>query len=216
MLTLPLTAPALALSAPDPAPPLSAAPTPPSPEAVTGLLRALDTLEAGFVFLDRDRRVRHATPALREMLADAAFQGLDEELHRFATLLWGAGNVRRLVRDVHPLERATVRIACGECRLLGTFVGIDIFGDGPSVLVGVGIGGDAPVTLGRLRERFGLTPSQGRVALLLLQGLRNDEIGRRLCISAHTARHHVEQVRLKVGGHTRAAVASRIRQVAAP
>jgi DNA-binding CsgD family transcriptional regulator len=50
------------------------------------------------------------------------------------------------------------------------------------------------------------------VALLLVQGLRNDEIARLLYISPHTARHHVEQVRLKVGGHTRGAVFSRILQ----
>ena len=57
-----------------------------------------------------------------------------------------------------------------------------------------------------LVKRFGLTPSEAMVALLLARGMSNRDIARTLTVSAHTARHHTENVLLKLGIHTRAAV----------
>jgi DNA-binding CsgD family transcriptional regulator len=45
-----------------------------------------------------------------------------------------------------------------------------------------------------LRERFGLTPRQAQVTLLLAERYSNKEIAAALGISVHTARHHVEHV----------------------
>jgi DNA-binding CsgD family transcriptional regulator len=45
-----------------------------------------------------------------------------------------------------------------------------------------------------LRERFGLTPRQAEVALLLAERYSNKEIAAALGISVHTARHHVNAV----------------------
>ena len=42
-----------------------------------------------------------------------------------------------------------------------------------------------------LAERFGLTPQEARVALHLADRRTNREIAKALCISIHTARHHV-------------------------
>ena len=193
-----------------------AGPRPPAPPvpatAAACLLLALDTLEHGFAFHDRGGRVQHSSPSFRRALADEAFGGLAEAVERFVAALWGAANVRGLEGAIERLDTRSLRLACGECRLQGTYVGADLFGGGPSMLVGVRVPSEAPFSAERLRERFGLTRKQSRVALLLTQGLRNDEIARQLFISTHTARHHVEQVRLKVGGHTRAAVAARILQ----
>jgi DNA-binding CsgD family transcriptional regulator len=122
-------------------------------------------------------------------------------------------NVRRLGQVIERLEERSIPLACGECRMQGTYVGLDLFGTGASVLVAVRIPPVVPYSCERLRQRFGLTRKQSRVARLLAEGLRNAEIAKRLFISPHTARHHVEQIRLKVGGHTRAAVAARILQV---
>ena len=177
-----------------------------------GLLLALDTLEHDFAFFDRSGGVQHASPSFLLTLKDPAFDGLEEEIRRFVTTLWGAANVRRLRVVIERLDVRSIRLACGECRLQGTYVGVDLFGAGASVLVGVRAPSENPFSAERLRERFGLTRKQSRVALLLMEGLRNDEIARRLFISSHTARHHVEQIRLKVGGHTRAAITSRMLQ----
>lgn len=177
------------------------------------LLLALDTLDLGFVFLGRGGQVQHASPVFRRKLEDPAFAGLEGEVRRFTSMLWGLANVRCLEAGVELLDARSIQLTAGECRLQGTYMGVDLFGEGASVLVAVQVPPEDPFSADRLRERFGLTRKQSRVARLLGEGLRNDEIARRLSISPHTARHHVEQIKLKVGGHTRAAVASRILQL---
>lgn len=58
--------------------------------------------------------------------------------------------------------------------------------------------------------RFGLTKKQIVVARLIASGLKNAEIAQRLFISEHTARHHVEQIRLKLGVKTRSGIAAKM------
>ena len=58
-----------------------------------------------------------------------------------------------------------------------------------------------------LVARFGLTLRQAAVARLLVQGLTNPEIAKRLSISRFTARNHAEQVLLKIGVLSRGRVA---------
>ncbi|HYJ79342.1 MAG TPA: helix-turn-helix transcriptional regulator [Longimicrobiaceae bacterium] len=178
----------------------------------TALLLAIDTLEVVFAFLDRGGQIQYASSAFQRCLEGEAFAGMSGEIRRFASALWGVVNVRRLGAGIERLESRTVHLPCGESGLQGTYVGMDLFGGGASVLVEVRMPPPDQRSSERLRERFGLTRKQSRVARLLMEGLRNDEIAQRLFISPHTARHHVEQIRLKVGGHTRAAVASRILQ----
>lgn len=81
--------------------------------------------------------------------------------------------------------------------------------------------GEAPVTIlvvvrpvvpslpddSELRERYGLTPRQAEVALLLARGHSNREIADRLAISPHTARHHAQTVLEKTGAPSRKALA---------
>lgn len=191
---------------PDPGPEMAYAP---------GLLLAIGTLDLPFAFFGRAGEVLHASPAFRRSLEEDALPALEGEVRRFAAAMWGAVNVRRLGQVVMQLGERSASLECGECRLQGTYVGVDLFGLGGSVLVGVRLPPADHCSWDRLRERFGLTRKQSRVARLLVQGLRNDEVAKRLFISPHTARHHVEQIRLKVGGHTRAAVAARILQVQA-
>lgn len=63
-----------------------------------------------------------------------------------------------------------------------------------------------PLDDAALRERFGLTPRQIVVARLLSEGFSNAEIAQRLGVSYFTARNHTEQVLLKLGVSSRAAV----------
>lgn len=56
---------------------------------------------------------------------------------------------------------------------------------------------------GTLMERYGLTPRQAEVVVLLARGLSDAEIAERLSISPHTVHHHTELVFLALGIHTR-------------
>ena len=56
-------------------------------------------------------------------------------------------------------------------------------------------------------ERFKLTARQAEVAQLLAQGLTDRQVAEHLTISVNTARRHAEQVFIKLGVKTRAAVA---------
>ena len=61
-----------------------------------------------------------------------------------------------------------------------------------------------------IRERFGLTGQELRVARLIAEASNNYEVARRLEISPHTARRHTERVLDKLGISSRAQVVERI------
>lgn len=61
-----------------------------------------------------------------------------------------------------------------------------------------------------VEERFGLSPREAEVALLLAEGLDNRTVAERLHISPHTARRHTERVLRGLGIPSRAAVAMRL------
>jgi len=69
------------------------------------------------------------------------------------------------------------------------------------------------VDLKRLRDRFGLTRAEVRVARLLQLRYTNREIATALSISPHTARHHTGKILLKLGITRRSEVPSRITEV---
>jgi DNA-binding CsgD family transcriptional regulator len=68
---------------------------------------------------------------------------------------------------------------------------------------------DVPVAEG-LRSRFGLTRREAEVAVLLIQGLTNEEVAARLFISSHTARHHTENILTKLNLRSRTGIAFRL------
>lgn len=61
-----------------------------------------------------------------------------------------------------------------------------------------------------VRNRFGLTSREARVALHLTRRRSNAEIARALRISPHTARRHTEKVMSKMNVHSRLAVRKKI------
>ena len=67
-----------------------------------------------------------------------------------------------------------------------------------------------PLPDAELRERFGLTAQEIRVARQIGEGSNNEEVARCLEISPHTARRHTEHVLDKLGIVSRAQVAERI------
>jgi DNA-binding CsgD family transcriptional regulator len=117
------------------------------------------------------------------------------------------------VREGVLMGERKVPASGGEYHVQAVFVGASLWG-APCVLTTLLPPPGDPSGWERLRTHFRLTRAQTRVAQLLIQGLRNAEIAERLFLSEHTVRHHIEQIRTKVGGHTRAAVAARLRQQA--
>ena len=61
-----------------------------------------------------------------------------------------------------------------------------------------------------LQERWGLTPQQSRVALLLAQGKSNRAIAGAMGLEPTTTRHYTEKVFLKLGVHSRAEAAAKV------
>lgn len=67
-----------------------------------------------------------------------------------------------------------------------------------------------PLPEAELREAFGLTRAEVRVAALIARGGSNAEIARDLSISPHTARRHTERILLKLGIRSRTEVATKL------
>lgn len=67
--------------------------------------------------------------------------------------------------------------------------------------------------VGPQMEKMGLTPRQAAVGQLLLEGMGNHEIARRLRISVHTVRRHVEMIFRRLGVNNRAAAVAEIKRL---
>ena len=55
-----------------------------------------------------------------------------------------------------------------------------------------------------LRRLYGLTPAEAAVTVLLLEGLRTDQLAERLGITLFTARTHVKRILSKVDARSQA------------
>ena len=67
------------------------------------------------------------------------------------------------------------------------------------------------LTADNVQHRFGLSPRQAEVALLLAQGQTTAEIARTLNLTTHTVRHHAEQVLRRLNVRTRQQALVRLR-----
>jgi DNA-binding NarL/FixJ family response regulator len=68
------------------------------------------------------------------------------------------------------------------------------------------LGSELPTTR-EIRVTFGLRGREPQVALLAAEGLSNAAIAQRLRLSAHTVRHYLERVMIRLGLHSRKALA---------
>ncbi|MGH7468993.1 MAG: response regulator transcription factor [Longimicrobiales bacterium] len=177
------------------------------------LLSALDALEQSFGFHDGMGKLKHANRAYMEEVGRRPDgETLSSQASQLARVVCANAAASRL-NGVQRLGEHSVNTERGEYFLQATFLGGSLFGTTSSVLITFTAPRPDPFSLDRLRTHFRLTRAQARVARLLAQGLRNAEIADRLFLSEHTVRHHIEEIRLKVGGHTRAAVASRLQGI---
>ena len=168
----------------------------------------LDASEKRILLCDEKGVPVHASAALeRTLAADPERLAIERNMYRLARVtaeLRGNGNDAFLESGERVL--ATVR---GRYRLIATLAGES--GLSPAgVLVLLEPLFREALPDGELRERFGLTRQEIRVARQIAEGAHNDEIARDLAISPHTARRHTERVLAKLGIASRAQVADRI------
>lgn len=171
---------------------------------------AIDLAGTPLAIVRPDGELLHATPALLALVAAHPGGGV---------LLTAAQSQARVVgrlldparRGPMPTPATTVETIGGRYTLRATLVQAAHLTHAPIVLVAVSDQSAACPTASVLRTRFGLTPREAEVTLLLARGDRNRAIAERLNISHHTVRRHVEHVLAKLGVHARAAVADHIR-----
>ncbi len=137
---------------------------------------------------------------------------LEEELGSFARIIAGTRAPRTGDGHLDALPIRELHTAVGTCRMWGWWVELDRYGLGRLVLMTLQpIDPDVPDEV--LRALLGLTPKEVVVARLLCDGRSNAGIATALCISRHTARHHVANVMRKLGVRSRAEVGPRIREL---
>ena len=180
------------------------------------LARTLDALGLALLVVDVGGRAVHRTPALARLLAADPHGGqlLGDMAQAAGAAARLAGPTRRwahggadaalLARDV----TREVRTPAGRYRIRATLTAPDLLGGAPAVLVSLERAGPGVPTADALRARFGLTPAQARVALLLAEGRRYTEVAAALGVSVHTAQRHAEAVRCKLGVRRSADVAA--------
>jgi DNA-binding CsgD family transcriptional regulator len=171
------------------------------------LLEVLDTLRRPVLVGNISGKVVHQTPALRSMLEvepdrDRLRSALEDLLSRAATLA-RASNPSACEGALQILNG---RVGCYHARVC--FYGLSGLVSRPLVIIALEPVGPPLIRGEELRERFGLTVSQVRVAILIARGKPNVEIARELFISPHTAKRHTEHVLQKLGARTRAEVAA--------
>jgi DNA-binding CsgD family transcriptional regulator len=175
--------------------------------------RLLDATGQALVVCGANGGVAHQTPAFTALLV--------AEPAGATALRAGVAAVCRALGDPEAGPAARVVSGAGTAYALsGTHVtGALAAGQpgGRAVLVTVARGGP-PVLPSpeRLRERFRLTPTQARVALLLGEGRADKDVAAALGISVHTARRHAEAVLAKLAVHRRGQIAGALHAVLPP
>jgi DNA-binding CsgD family transcriptional regulator/PAS domain-containing protein len=176
---------------------------------------AIDGLSDGVVLADSQGRPLHQNPALGEMLAfepdrdrlGKVIGDVAVALSRFAAL--PAKTDEGALRG--PVSRA-LDTACASYRVSASYLAGSHAGDDTVVLVTVQRATSSLPSQSIMRERFSLTKRECQVAEFLARGKSDAAIARALGISAHTARHHAENVRLRLGVHSREDVETALRR----
>lgn len=174
------------------------------------LARTLEELGQSVAVWSPETRIVQRTASLEKLLAHQADgERLWAECQRVVSDLGSR------CLDAEPrahLQPASHRVAIGKSRFgvtgsIYSLPGVDVR---PLVVVSVARVTSALPSESELVERFALTPSEAKVALLLARGFSNKMVAEHLSIRAATARRHTERVFAKLGVNARAQVAPRI------
>jgi DNA-binding CsgD family transcriptional regulator len=188
---------------------------PPSLHNAALLTLALDAMREGLVFFDLEERPVHANATVRRILAEQPdAEEIRREIRRFSESLGP------LVRRGPPHDDGIQELAVRDFRtsegsyvLRGSLVRMDAEGREGLLLVALEPAGPEFLSEELLQSRYNLTSREVRVARLVTLGLSDAEIATQLCISLHTARHHAEHLRQKLGVRSRGEVAAHVLRV---
>lgn len=173
-------------------------------------VHALDAVGQGVAFYSVGGAPIHQNAWLRRALDLPSGLALNRALASFVSGL--RTTVAERTWEGILVERVCVReLSVGlrpARRLIGSYVGYDLFGQGSSYLVSIDTAPYALSSPDELKGRFQLTPAEARVALYLAEGLSTEELAVVLSISRHTVRRHVEKVLRKLGVESRNDVAA--------
>jgi len=176
-------------------------------------LRTLDALEQGVAFFDVRGNLVYLNRTFRRMMAGSTdATHLTQELNLFAMAMSGVVQLRQLKNEHHvqQLARRQLHGQNAHYHLKSSFIGLDLFGEGPSILISLERQMPEMLCDEDLRSSFGLTKTECRVTRLLVEGKSNASIARDLFISPHTARTHVQRILAKMGARSRAEAAARV------
>jgi DNA-binding CsgD family transcriptional regulator len=178
---------------------------------------ALDNLHEPLLIVDENGRELHRNRTLTRLLdPDAERERVLGEARFLARRLGTLGFPVPGFQNQTPFAPGIreVHTQHGHYRLRGTVVAPGLFAASGVVMIAVETRQAAPALPPpeTLRARYGLTRREAEVALLLAEGLSNDEIADRLFISTHTARHHTENVLAKLALPSRKGLALKLMQ----
>ena len=187
----------LQLVQPRVAPRIHAVPTP-----KPSIIRFVDAVDAPVALTNRDGRLTAMNGPARDFFIGRTGTQLRDAIENAVRV---AMTDRRRPAEYSP--NPAHRVEIGHERFVATVVlaGNDMatYDIGAMVLLRREAIDSAPLTEQALASRFGLTPQEARVALMLADQRSNRDIADRLGISVHTARHHTERVLSKLEIHSR-------------
>jgi DNA-binding CsgD family transcriptional regulator len=181
----------------------------------TILLHVLDSLDVGLAFFEPDGTPLHRTRAMHRLIADPTVgRRLDSELQ--ALLRRGVERVERgeldASRRVQQLEAREVHEDGVRYRLQASYIGSTIWDQEEALMLTTERVSTGAPSSQEIRERFGLSGQEARIARMLAEGRSNAEIAAELFISPHTARNHTRRVLEKLLVRSRAQVGARLRE----
>ena len=165
------------------------------------------------MFFDCSGMLLHANRTMAGLFENSPDgEWIRSAVQHFADTLCSVVRYRKLEQTsrVEPLTTREVPTENKHYRLKGSFIGLDLFGRGPSTLVAVEQPAPDPLSDAALRNRFGLSKKESGVLRLLVEGKTNNEIAQILYLSPHTVRRHTTHVFHKLDVHSRAEAAMRV------
>lgn len=169
-----------------------------------------DMLPVAIAFATEAGKILHMNTALRSLVGGVSDSThLIDEMSRFARQAAEAWNGRWQTFAVNQanLSRAVHTPNAGNYRLSVSSLDGSLIGAPRTLAILVERTDLAPFPSAALKELYSLTDREIEVARLLVEGRSNAEISRALGVSTHTARHHTENVMMKLHVHSRAQIA---------
>ncbi|MGR3525296.1 MAG: response regulator [Paracoccaceae bacterium] len=182
------------------------------PRRDTSGLAALDRLALGVILLAADGKVVHANPAARALAKGSELELSERVMARGELGRSLAALIDRLIRDEAKCSPEGVSLASdGQIMVMGLPLGAgQPSGRAAAMLILSDPRARHMLHAATLAQMFGLTPTEARIAGLLSDGLRRDEIAEQMAISPTTVAFHLRNLFSKTGVHREAALVALI------